>query len=311
MHPVGQGLDRGHHDRVAGVHPEWIDVLHGAHGDARVVGIAHDLVLDLLPPHEAALNEHLADGAGAEPAAHPFEVGGLGRHDAAPTAAQGERRPDDGREPHPLQCSVRGCAPLDLVGPLDDFRRWVWLADLIQQVTEPRPVLGHLDRLERRAEQRDARALKDPLSSEGDCEVQGGLPAQSGEDAVGPLARDDPFDHLDRERLQVHHVRHAGVGHDRGRVGIEQDGADAFLPQGAAGLRSGIVELRRLADHDRSRPEDEDGLRPGPRWRGCPLVGVHAVTGRIGCCPPPLTCSTNRSNTSSASSGPGDPSGWY
>ena len=54
-------------DRVAGVDAERIDVLHGADRDARVIRVAHDLVLDLLPADEAALDHDLADGAARSP----------------------------------------------------------------------------------------------------------------------------------------------------------------------------------------------------------------------------------------------------
>ena len=69
-----------------------------AHRDARVVGVAHDLVLDLLPADEAALDHDLADGTRAQTGADPLAVGGLGLDDAAAGAAERERRPDDGRQ---------------------------------------------------------------------------------------------------------------------------------------------------------------------------------------------------------------------
>ena len=62
----GQRLDRRDDDRVAGVDAERVDVLHRAHRDARVLGVAHHLVLDLLPADEALLDHHLADRAGAQ-----------------------------------------------------------------------------------------------------------------------------------------------------------------------------------------------------------------------------------------------------
>ena len=93
---VGERLDGRDDDRVAGVDAERVHVLHRAHGDARVLGVAHDLVLDLLPAHEAALDHDLLDGARPEARADALPVRLLGLHDAAAGAAQRERGPDDG-----------------------------------------------------------------------------------------------------------------------------------------------------------------------------------------------------------------------
>ena len=66
--PVGQGLGGGHHDGVAGVDAHGIDVLHGADGDDVAGGdggalvVPHHLELDLLPPEDVLLDEHLGDG---------------------------------------------------------------------------------------------------------------------------------------------------------------------------------------------------------------------------------------------------------
>ena len=44
---------------------------------------------------------------------------------------------------------------------LDDLRGRIGLADAVEQVAETLPVLGHLDGLQRRAQERDAGALED------------------------------------------------------------------------------------------------------------------------------------------------------
>ena len=106
----------------------------------------------------------------------------------------------------------------------------------------------------------------------------------------GCLALEDALDRRDGERLEVDDVGHARVGHDRGRVAVEQDRAHAFVAQRAAGLRAGVVELGRLADDHRPAADDQHRLR----------LGAFAHSRAM-----------KRSKTSSASSGPGDPSGWY
>ena len=79
---IGQRLDGRDDDRVAGVDAERVDVLHGADRDARVGGVAHHLVLDLLPAGEIALDDDLADGTGAQARTHAVEVFRLRGDDA-------------------------------------------------------------------------------------------------------------------------------------------------------------------------------------------------------------------------------------
>ena len=132
-------------DRVAGVDAERVDVLHRAHGDARVVGVAHDLVLDLLPADEALLDHDLADRAGAQAGPDDLAVRRLGLDDAAAGAAQREGRADDGRQADRRERAVS----IVLASALDDLARGVRLADPVEQVAERLAVLGHVDGLER------------------------------------------------------------------------------------------------------------------------------------------------------------------
>jgi hypothetical protein len=51
-----------------------------------------------------------------------------------------------------------------------------------------------------------------------------------------------------------------GVGHDRRRVRVDEDDADALLAQDSAGLGTRVVELRGLPDDDRPGADDEDAV---------------------------------------------------
>jgi hypothetical protein len=61
MVPVGERLRGRDHDRVARVDAHRIEVLHVADGDARVRGVTHHLVLDLLPSPQRPFDQHLVD----------------------------------------------------------------------------------------------------------------------------------------------------------------------------------------------------------------------------------------------------------
>ena len=153
---------------------------------------------------------------------------------------------------------------------LDDRARRVRLADPIEQVAERLAVLGHPDRLERRPEEPDRMALEHAGLGQRRRQVERGLAAEPGQQPLGLLLGDDRLDRLDGQRLEIDDVGDRRVGHDRGRVRVDQDRPDALGPQRAAGLRAGVVELRRLADDHRARTEDQDrgGLAgPAPTCR--------------------------------------------
>ena len=74
------------------------------------------------------------------------------------------------------------------------------------------------------------------------------------------FADDDFFHGFGRDWLDVGAIGELRVGHDGGRVGVDENDAVALFLEGFAGLGAGIVELARLADEDRSGADDEDGV---------------------------------------------------
>lgn len=117
-------------------------------------------------------------------------------------------------------------------------------------------VLRRVDGVERRPHHLDVVLLQNSLLREFGGDVEPGLAAESGDDAVGLLDPDDFRDRLGRDRLDVHPVCGLGVGHDRRRVRVHQDDASALLLKGAARLCPGVVELGRLSDLDRSAADE-------------------------------------------------------
>ena len=178
-------------------------------------------------------------------------------------------------------------------------RRRVRLADPVEQVAERLAVLGHLDRLERRPEQADRVALEDAGLGQGVARFSAVWPPRPASRPSGSLLGDDRLDRLDGQRLEVDRVGDLRVGHDRGRVRVDEDRADALGPQRAAGLRPGVVELGGLADDDRPGAEDQD--RGGLAGRSAHRALVRPASR------PPRTGRTRRARRA----GPGAPSGWY
>ena len=90
------------------------------------------------------------------------------------------------------------------------------------------------------------------------------------------LLHDDLGDDLGRDRLDIGPVRHVGIGHDGGGIGVDEDDPVALRAQRLAGLRPGIIELARLADDDRPAPMMrmvEISVRFGMGFLGSPPLG--------------------------------------
>ena len=254
---VGERQRRGDRHAVAGVDAHWVDVLDGAHDDAVVGAVAHDLHLVLLPAEHAFLNENLVRRAGVEAAGDDLLELLAVVGDAAAGAGQGEARADDGGQPG---YGERGAGLGHAVG---DGAARAFEADLAHGVAELQPVLGAVDDIGLGADQLDAVALQRAVGEQLHGGVERGLPAHGWQQGVRPLADDDFLHDLRGDRLDVGGVGQAGVGHDGGRVRVDQDDAVALCPQRFAGLGAGVVEFAGLADDDWPGADDQDGFDVG------------------------------------------------
>jgi len=260
---VGQRLRRRDGDRVPGVHAHRVQVFDRAHDDAVVLAVAHHLHLEFLPADNRLFDQHLASGAGVQPALDDGDELVLVVGNAAAGAAQREGRPDDGRKTdHRLHLQR-------FLHAVRERRARAGKADFFHRLLEFLAVLGLVDRLAFRADHLDAVLLEHAVAREIERAIQPRLPAHRRQQRVRALGRDDFLQHLPANRLDVGRIRHVRVGHDGGGIGIDQDDAVALLLQRLAGLRAGIIELARLADHDRPGADDENALDVGTLRHGC------------------------------------------
>ena len=90
--------------------------------------------------------------------------------------------------------------------------------------------------------------------------VQTGLAAEGGQYSV----RLFPLNHcgadLGRDGFDIGTVGHFRVGHDRGRVAVDEHDPIPLFFERFTGLRARVVELARLPDDDGSRSDEQDGL---------------------------------------------------
>ncbi len=137
-------------------------------------------------------------------------------------------------------------APPGRAGPAGAGQRH----DLLEQL----PVLAAPDGVDVGADQLDAVLVQHAGLVQRDRGVQRGLPAQGGQQRVRPLPGDHLLHELRRDRLDVGGVGELGVGHDGGRVGVDQ--ADPAAPRPAAPGRPGYPSSRtRTPGRSRSGPE--------------------------------------------------------
>ena len=249
---VGERQRRRHRDRVARVHAHRIDVLDRADDDAVVRLVADDLHLELFPAEHAFLDQHLSRRRGVEPALDDLDELLAVVGDAAAGAAERERRTDDGRQPHMLERRQR------LRHGVREHRARRFEPYSVHRLAEELAVLGLGDRFRLGTDHLDAELGERAQPVELERRVERRLSAHRRQQRVRPLLLDDLGHHLRRDRLDVGCIRQLRIGHDRGRIGIDEDDPVALGLQRLAGLGAGIVELARLADHDGAGADDED-----------------------------------------------------
>ena len=129
----------------------------------------------------------------------------------------------------------------------------------VEQLLEPLAVLGQIDRIRRRAENRHARLLQRM------AQLERRLPTKLHDHAQKLAAAAlDPADleHvLGGQRLEIEAIGGVGIGRDRFGVAVDHDGLEPGLAQPERGVHAAIVELDPLPDPVGPAAED-DHLAP-------------------------------------------------
>ncbi len=229
-----------------------VDVLDRADDDGVVVLVAHDFHLEFLPPEQAFLDQHLGGRRSVEPAADDaLELALVVSYPAA-GAAEGEARADDRRQPGVLEHRE------SLVHRVRQAAAGAFEADLVHRLAEALAVLGLVDRVGVGTDHLHAEPVERAVVVQRQRAVERGLPAHRRQQRVRAFLLDDLGDDRRGDRLDIGGVGELGIGHDRRRVGVDQDDPVPLLLQRLDRLRARIVELARLADDDRPGADDED-----------------------------------------------------
>ena len=228
-----------------------VDVLHAADGDDVASAVPHDFKLNLFPACDTAFDEDFMDTGQLQTTVANFPQHELVIGNAAAGAAQGVGGTDDDGQ-------ADGVGELHgVLHGMHDLGDNAGLVDGLHGVLEALAILCPADGVGGGAQELDAVAVQGAVLVQVHGQVQADLTAQGGQNCIGMLFFDDLGERITIQRLDIHVVGDILVGHDGGRVGVDQHHLDALFLQGAAGLGACVVELGGLADDDGAGADDQ------------------------------------------------------
>ena len=228
-----------------------INVFHITDCYGRIVPVPDHFIFDLFIAPDTFFHKHFPYRRKFQGVFQLFRalLGSIRK--AAACAAQGERRTQDDRI-------------TDFFCRFQSFFQFVYchgrkhrFPQGFAQFFEKFPVLRPLDGTAVRTQEFHLALFQYPFLFKLHRKVQAGLSADSRQNRIRPFIPDNLRNVLQRQGLHVYLIRHGSIRHDGGRIGIAQDHLIPFLFQGKAGLCSRVVELSRLADHNRAGADDQ------------------------------------------------------
>ena len=244
------------------MHARLLDVLHDA-ADHHVLAVAERVDVDLDRVVQEAVEQHRRVVRHLDRLAHvALEVAPV-VDDLHRAASEHVRRAHDERV-----SDLLGGADRRFLGPRSAVRRLAQL-EAVQHLLEALAVLGHVDHVGRRADDRHA------VGREIARELERRLAAVLDDDAERLLDVDDLEHVFERQRLEIQAIGRVVVGRHRLRIAIDHDRFEAVLAQRHRGVHAAIVELDPLADAVRAAAQ-HDHLLPVGR-RGLALLLVRRV----------------------------------
>ena len=261
---VRQGLRRTYNNGIPGVNADRINVFHITDRYGRIIPVPDHFIFDLFIALDAFFHQHFPNGRKFQRVLQLFRTLFRCVRKSAACTAQGKRRAQDYRITDLLRRAQ------SVLQSMYGHRRENRFPQGLAQLFEKLPVFRLFNGTAHCAKQFNPAFLQDALLFKLHRQVQACLSADSRQNRVRSFIPDDLRDIFQRQRLHVDLVRHRSICHNGSRIGVAQDHLIPFLPKGKAGLCSGIIKLRCLAYHDRTRTNDKDfpdisSFRHGPR----------------------------------------------
>ncbi len=236
------------------MHTHWIEIFDRA-DDPHIVGaVAHHFELEFLPSLDRLLDQHFVAGRLLEPIRDFGAIVVEVASHRTTRAAQSSRRSNDHRE------SNFGERLLGIGNVTCDRGARNLEADLQHRLLEQIAILSFLDCRQLRPDQFAIESFEYARFSKLDRKVQRRLSADRRQQRVRPLALNYLRQRSNGHRLDISAIRQLRVGHDSRGIRINQDEPQTFLAQRLERLRSGVVELASLSDHDRTRANQQNRL---------------------------------------------------
>ena len=104
--------------------------------------------------------------------------------------------------------------------------------------------------------------------------VQCGLTTHGWQQCIGLFLGNNMLNRAPLYRFDIGRIRHRRVGHNRRRVGVDQNNPEALFAKCFTGLGPGIVKLTGLADYNRACAEDKDAFNISSFWH---FVSISAL----------------------------------
>ena len=93
-----------------------------------------------------------------------------------------------------------------------------------------------------------------------ECAIERSLAAHGRQDRIWPLFGDDLLNCLPGNWFDIGDIGRGRVGHDRGRVAVDQNDFVALFAQSLASLHAGVIEFASLTNDDRTSANNEDAF---------------------------------------------------
>ena len=198
-------------------------------------------------------------------AAEELIVFAVVRH-AAAGAAHGKGRAYDCGQADVVECFKRDAHALGKIGFAVlicgcgyDRRFRVFDAEAVHGFAEELAIFCHFNSFAFRTDHFDAEFLKHTHLFKGQRCVETRLTTHRRKQRIGALFFDDLGDDLGCNRLDISCIRQVRIGHDCGRIGVDQNDAVTLFTKGLAGLCARIVEFAGLPNYDWPRADDHNG----------------------------------------------------